>query len=291
MTRAKWLVVSVLSAALLFGVTGCGSNSKDAKDASANAADEKQKVVKIALNSVPNPLYSFKDDKGEPAGYMIDYLHELEKNLPEYKFDYESVETDAQLVGTDSGKYDVAASFFFRNPEREAKYLFPQYNFGYSITALAVKSDRDDIKTLDDLVGKKLVPITPNSGLRYILKDYNLQHPGKEITIESIDKTSPADDLKLVASGQYDATYINVNQFEDVVKKLNLDLKVGGVISKEPVWFLYNKSQGELVKRIDEVTNKLVEDGTLSKLAEKWFNVDFFKSLDYVKQGYQFRKS
>ncbi|RKN80556.1 amino acid ABC transporter substrate-binding protein [Paenibacillus ginsengarvi] len=278
--------------AILLLLAGCGKEATQASAGgqSGSSAKTTPKVVKAALNTVPVPLFSYLDENNKPAGFMIDYLKELEKKLPDYKFEYESADNEGQLIGTDTGKYAFAANFWFKNPEREKKYLYPQQEFGYSITALAVKPERNDIKTLDDLVGKKLVPMTPVSGFRYILKDYNLNHPGKEIKIEDVEKTTPADDLKLVESGKYDAHLLNVVHFEDAVKKLNLNLKVGGIISKEPVYLLFNKNQTELAKIIDEKTVELIKDGTLPKLSEKWFRVDVFKSLEYVQQGYKFRK-
>ncbi|MEF3304436.1 transporter substrate-binding domain-containing protein [Paenibacillus sp. GYB003] len=279
---------------LLSILTACGQASTQPSASgsagSASSGGGAPKVIKAALNTVPVPLFSYLDENNKPAGFMIDYLKELEKKLPEYKFEYESVDNESQLIGTDTGKYAFAANFWFKNPEREKKYLYPQQEFGYSITALAVKPERNDIKTLDDLVGKKLVPMTPVSGFRYILKDYNLKHPGKEIKIEDVEKTTPADDLKLVESGKYDAHFLNVVHFEDAVKKLNLNLKIGGVISKEPVYLLFNKNQTELARKIDETTAELIRDGTLPKLSEKWFRVDVYKSLEYVQQGYRFRK-
>ncbi|MFD0678558.1 MULTISPECIES: transporter substrate-binding domain-containing protein [unclassified Paenibacillus] len=295
-TKGLYLIFAVILLAIL---AGCGKTAPAAGDGSANAsapntaspvAKAAPKVIKAALNTVPVPLFSYLDEKNQPAGYMIDYLRELEKKLPEYKFEYEAVDNEGQLIGTDTGKYAFAANFWFKNPEREKKYLYPKQEFGYSITGLAIKPDRNDIKTLDDLVGKKLVPMTPVSGFRYILKDYNLLHPGKEIKIEDVEKTTPADDLKLVESGKYDAHLLNINHFEDAVKKLNLNLKIGGVISKESVYFIFNKNQPELAQKIDAATVELIKDGTLSKLSEKWFKVDVFKSLEYVQQGYKFRK-
>ncbi|MEK8132522.1 transporter substrate-binding domain-containing protein [Paenibacillus filicis] len=297
MKTARFPLILAFAMLLLTVLSGCGKAAPASGGASAPAtggsapvAKPAPKVVKAALNTVPVPLFSFLDDKNQPAGFIIDYLKELEKKLPEYKFEYEAVDNEGQLIGTDSGKYAFAANFWFKNPEREKKYLYPQQEFGYSITALAVKPDRNDIKTLDDLVGKKLVPMTPVSGFRYILKDYNLKHPGKEIKIEDVEKTTPAEDLKLIESGRYDAHFINVNHFEDAVKKLNLNVKIGGIISKEPVYLLFNKNQTELAQKIDKTTVELIKDGTLPKLSEKWFKIDVYKSLEYVQQGYQFRK-
>lgn len=296
-TARLHLIVTMVLLTILAGcgkaattASGSGSTNTAAPNTASTTAKPAPKVMKAALNTVPVPLFSFLDEKNQPAGFIIDYLKELEKKLPEYKFEYEAVDNEGQLIGTDSGKYAFAANFWFKNPEREQKYLYPQQEFGYSITALAVKPDRNDIKTLDDLVGKKLVPMTPVSGFRYILKDYNLKHPGKEIKIEDVEKTTPVEDLKLVESGKYDAHLLNVNHFEDAVKKLNLNLKVGGVISKEPVYLIFNKNQKELSQKIDSTTVELIKDGTLPKLSEKWFKVDVYKSLEYVQQGYKFRK-
>jgi L-cystine transport system substrate-binding protein len=277
--------MKILVIVLVLVLAACGKNDKEESPAGAL-----KQVVKYALNTVPVPLFSFIDENGKPAGFILDYLEELKKKLPEYEFEVESVDNEGQLIGTDTGKYAFAANFWFKNPERAKKYLYPNQEFGYSITALAVKSNRDDIKTLDDVVGKKLVPMTPVSGFRYILKDYNLKHPGKEIVIEDVDKTTPADDLKLVDSGRYDVHLLNVVHFEDVMKKLNLDLKIGGVVSKEPVYLLFNKNQTELAAKVDSATVELIKDGTLPKLSEKWFKVDVYKSLEYVQQGYKFRK-
>ncbi|WP_327872989.1 transporter substrate-binding domain-containing protein [Aeribacillus composti] len=57
------------------------------------------------------------------------------------------------------------------------------------------------------------------------------------------------------------------------------------------MYIVYNKKHKELAEKIDKATAELIEDGTLPKLAEKWFGVDFFKDLDYIKkEGFQYEK-
>ncbi|XID90915.1 transporter substrate-binding domain-containing protein [Paenibacillaceae bacterium WGS1546] len=285
MKKTRLLLMLTIAVVALMVVAGCGKSDK-----AAQGSSDEPIVIKAALNTVPVPRFSYLDENNKPVGFIIDYLEELKKKLPEYRFEFESADNEGQLIGTDTGKYAFAANFWFKNPEREKKYLYPKQEMGYSITALAVKSSRNDIVTLDDVVGKKLAPMTPVSGFRYILKDYNLNHPGKEIVIEDVDKTTPAEDLKLVDSGKYDVHLLNVVHFEDVVKKLDLDLKVGGIVSKEPVYLLFNKNQTELAAKFDKATEELIKDGTLPKLSEKWFGVDVYQNLEYIQQGYKFRK-
>lgn len=277
----KKIIALVLGLSLIAALSACGGKTE------GNADNRTE--VRIATNNRPNPPFSFTGDDGKPAGYTIEYLKEIEKKLPEYKFIFEPVDAQSMLLGVDSGKYAFAANYYFKNPEREQKYLFADTPYGYSVTGLIVKSNRNDITSLDDLHGKKLVPETPNSGLYYIIKDYNLKNPDKQVVNETIDQITDADSLKYVASGQYDVDFINVHNFYNANKQLNLGLKVAGIISKEPVWVLFNQSQTELASKFEKATQELIADGTLPELAKKWFDLNFFQSLEELRQGYTFR--
>lgn len=279
----KRLLAFTLAVGLLIGVTGC------AKQDSSKTSDGKT-IVKVGVSNDITPPFWYADSNNKPIGYDIDYLNELEKKLPEYKFEYEWGDEEAQLLATENGNYAFTLGFFFKTPERAQKFLYPENAFGYSVTALITKTDRNDIKSLDDMVGKKFPPVSASGGLRSILNSYNTQHLDKQLTLESIDKPSTADNLKAVADGKADAIFLNMVTFDAANKKLNLPLKVGGVVSKEPVYLVFNKKQTELAKKIDAATVELTKDGTLSKLAEKWFKVDFFQGLDYINQGYQYNQ-
>lgn len=268
----------------IFIISGCSQST-------AKESDDGKKVVKVAISDEVNPPFLYADENNEPIGYDIDYLKEVEKKLPDYKFEYIWGEEESNLVGVDTGKYDFAINWFFKNPERQEKFLYPEHEFGYSLTSLVTKKDRDDIKTLDDMVGKKFPPVSPSGGLRAILNSYNDQHPDNPLTLESMDSPSNAENLKMVDKGKADAMFINVTTFNEIQKELNLNLKVAGIISKEPIFTVYSKENAELAKEIDQVTVELTEDGTLSKLAEKWFEVDFFQDLEYInEEGFNFEK-
>lgn len=268
----------------IFIISGCSQST-------AKESDDGKKVVKVAISDEVNPPFLYADENNEPIGYDIDYLKEVEKKLPDYKFEYIWGEEESNLVGVDTGKYDFAINWFFKNPERQEKFLYPEHEFGYSLTSLVTKKDRDDIKTLDDMVGKKFPPVSPSGGLRAILNSYNDQHPDNPLTLESMDSPSNAENLKMVDKGKADAMFINVTTFNEIQKELNLNLKVAGIISKEPIFTVYSKENAELAKEIDQATVELTEDGTLSKLAEKWFGVDFFQDLEYInEEGFNFEK-
>lgn len=282
----RFSITAIFSFALLLIISACSS---DENNKQSKTSEDGKQVVTVALSDEVNPPFLYTDDKNNPIGFDMDYLIEVEKRLSDYKFEYVFGEEEANLVGIDTGKYTFAINWFFKNPEREKKFLYPEHEYGYSLTALVVHKDRNDIRSLEDMVGKKLAPMAPSGGLRTILNGYNAKNPDKKIDIETIEFPSNADNLKGVAEGRYDAVFINVTTFNEIQKELNLDLKVGGIVSKEPVYVVFNKNETELAKKFDEITTELIEDGTLPKLAEKWFGVNFFEDLDYIqREGFQY---
>ncbi|TBL70909.1 transporter substrate-binding domain-containing protein [Paenibacillus thalictri] len=270
---------------------GTASNASSGGAAPGASSDQKKNVtvLHVAQNVIPNPPYSYQNDKKVMEGYTVDYLKLLDERLEEYEFQYDQISRDAMLVGVETGKYDFAANFYYRNPEREAKYLFGQQAYGYSINALIVKSNRSDIKSLDDMQGKTLTPMNPALGLKIIVDDYNEKHKDKPIKVDNVDKVTDAESLKWVDQGKYDAFLTNKNTFDTVNAELKLDLKAATYVTKEPIWVLFNKDKANLAKRFDEVTKQLIDDGTLPKLSEKWFGANLFQSLDQVNATYQFK--
>ncbi|ADY55432.1 amino acid ABC transporter substrate-binding protein, PAAT family [Syntrophobotulus glycolicus DSM 8271] len=277
----KWLSF-LLVLAISISFAGCAKQA-----APAETAQDGKTVVKVGIGNEFSPPFLLLDDQKQPIGYDMDYLNELQKKLPEYQFQYELGGDETQLIGTSTGKYAFAINFYFKNAERAQKFLYPENPYGYSATALVTKTDRNDIQSFGDLVGKKLTPMAASGGLRGIINHYNSTHPDKQVAIESIDNPSHAENLKTVANGKADASFLNAITFQEVNKNLKLDLKISGIVSKEPVYVVFNQSQTELAKKIDAATAEMTKDGTLTKLSEKWFNLDLFQDLDTVTKAYQ----
>ena len=267
-------------------LAGCSSSSEK------KVSDSGAEIIKVALSDEVNPPFLYTDGNNAPIGYDMDYLEEVEKKLDgKYEFEYQFGEEESNLIGVSTNKFDFAINWFFKNPEREEKFLYGDPEYGYSMTALITREDTDDIRTFADMKDKKLAPMAPSGGLRTILNSYNDKNPDQAVEIDTIEQPSNADNLKGLEEGKYDAVFLNVSTFNAIQKELDLDIKVGGIVSKEPVYIVYNKQNEELQKAINEATKELTEDGTLSELAEKWFEVDIFQDLDYINQEqYQFDK-
>ena len=242
------------------------------------AETKKPMVVKVAVNNSFKPI-GFTDESGKLTGYDVEAIREVDRRLPEYEFVLEGQDSVSNLLGVETGKYAFGSSSFFKNPDREKKFLFPEENHGVAFVKIMVKKNRNDINTMDDLVGKSFVPHPPADGIYTIIKNYNDAHPGKQINLQPIDAASkaPADALKWVDSGRYDAEVIGAYIFYAVQKDLKLDLKLTGTVSASPMYFVMNKNQTELKTKIDNVLKEMKKDGTLSKLSLQWLGEDVFK--------------
>lgn len=271
----KIFISLALVTSLIVGAAGC---SKQSADSSSNkpSSNSGTKVVKIALVNDAKP-FTYIDSNGDASGYDAEVLKEINKKLPQYKFEFSGMSQSAVLLGVDSDKYDLGTCHFYKSAEREKKYLFPDEPFGLSDLKLVTKKDRNDINSMADLVGKKLVPIPANDARYTIVKDYNAKNPDKQVKLETIDALNPADTFKMVASGQYDAAVYPAAAFPAVQKSLNLDIKLTGTVAKVPTYFVLNKKDTQLKADIDKTLKELKTDGTLSKLSVKWYGEDLYK--------------
>ena len=287
----KHRVLGVLLAfTLLLGV-GCSAQSEPAaaptpataettpaaapEATPAPASEAGVQTVTVALESGSKPL-SFEDENGNKVGYEVDVIKAVDELVPEYVFNLEFVEGEATQIGLETGKYALIGGGLYKTPEREDKYLIPNAINGVSLINIYVHEDDTTIKSLDDLVGKKLVPSSPNGGIFNLLTEYNTAHPDAQITITTAEGVSVADRFASVDSKEYDALVLPNNLgFNEI--KAQLGLKVKAV--EEPVkingtYFALAKGQEDLSAKVETALNTLRENGTLSELSLKWYGED-----------------
>jgi len=232
------------------------------------------RIVKVGTGTTLRP-YCFLDDNGQLAGYDVDVLKEIDKRLPEYQFDLQGAELDAQLVGVETGKLALASNELAKNPAREQKFLFPKESFGKALLKLVVRKDRNDINKFEDLVGKTTYQ-TPTTNIYKSIKEWNTANPTKLINLKSVDSLPWAETFKMVDDGRQDATATFGVIFDQIQSQLHLNLKLTGTVWKGDVFFVFNKKETVLQARVDEVLAALKKDGTLVALSQKWLGENIF---------------
>ena len=236
------------------------------------------KTVNVALESGSKPL-SYEDENGNKVGYEVDVVNAVDELIPDYTFNIEFVEADATQIGLETGKYALIGGGLYKTPERVEKYLIPDAITGVSLINIYVHEDDNSIKSLADLVGKKVVPSTPNGGIFNLLTQYIQEHPDAQITIETAEGVSIADRYKSVDSKEYDALILPNNLGFNEIKQ-ELGLKVKAV--EEPVkingtYFALAKGQDDLSSKVEAALKTLRENGKLSEFSLKWYGEDTIK--------------
>jgi ABC-type amino acid transport substrate-binding protein len=267
-----------IGAALVFGlaVLAFAGGKRD-----QGASPSGVRRVNAALESGSRPL-SFIDANGQKTGYEYDVLLAVDSLIGDYDFNIEYVEGDATQIGLETGKYAFIGGGLFKTPERAAKYLIPEAVNGASLINIYVHEDTASIRGLDDLVGKNLVPSSPNGGIFNLLTGYNEQHPNAPITITTGEGVSLADRFKSVDTKQYDAIVLPNNLgFDEIKKQLNLRVKaVDTPVQINATYFVFARDQTELAAKVDAALKTLRADGTLSNLNIKWYGSDPLAFLD-----------
>lgn len=224
--------------------------------------------------------FAYVDKSGKLVGYEMEMIEVMGKEMPQYNITFQIADFPSLFAGLDSNRYQVLASNIFKRPDREAKYLFAA-NFHYkNTTVIVVKEGRNDIKTLDDLAGKKAgvgANITFNTTQ---MEKYNKEHPQKPINLIYVD-TDPVNLMRGVETGAYDA-YVTENSYFSNFKqatgaKLQAIPMINDTFKQNTCWLLFRQDEQKIRDDFDKAFQKIQGDGRLNALARKYFGTDFKK--------------
>jgi L-cystine transport system substrate-binding protein len=234
------------------------------------------RTIKIATAAESKPL-SWGAIGVEPQGYEPDVLKAINAKLPQYKFEMEGAADIAQETGLTTGKYDMATGGYFKVPAREKQFLIPDHPIGASLMKIYSRKD-SNINGMKDLVGKQIVPVTAGGGVYRFVTQWQQENPGYKIDITASSAGVPYPDrLKEVQNGKYDALVLPSNLGEQtVIDNQTLDITASEPVSINNTYVLIHRSEENkaLAEDVNKALKELKDDGTLSKLSQKWFGED-----------------
>ena len=131
---------------------------------------------------------------------------------------------------------------------------------------LVVRKDNEDIRTLEDLQGRK-TSNSPNS-------TYALKAEEMGATVEYVDTLGET--MMMVIDGRVEATINAKGSVDDYLgEHPDAEIKVVQVFAGEPVCYPIKKSGDEtLLNAINGILDGLRKDGTLAALSVKYFGED-----------------
>ncbi|MCM3039970.1 transporter substrate-binding domain-containing protein [Paenibacillus motobuensis] len=278
-TWRKW-GLSLAAIVLLLGLVACGKGNSSSNDGGSNAAGKDQITVNIATGGSPRP-FSYVNDNNEIDGYDIQIVKAIFEGLPQYKINIEKTEFPSIFAGLDSDRYQIGANNFASNAERKEKYIYSDPIFKNQFV-IAVAESRDDIKTFADLEGKKTM-VSPSVNYTVALENYNKDH-AKTPVILNYSEAELVTVLQNVESGADDFNLIDAAMLQLYIKEYGLKLKAIPLSQEDsdrigvPYSYLIlskGKNSEQLTKDVNERIKALIQDGTISKISEKYLNGDF----------------
>ncbi|MET3193851.1 transporter substrate-binding domain-containing protein [Gottfriedia sp. OAE603] len=269
----KFAITFAILIVLVLIIAGVLRNNKDKE--SAEASGTKAKVQNIVVGTGTQfPNVCFIDKDGNLTGFDVELVKEIDKRLPEYKFDLKTYEFASLLLSLETKKIDFVAHEIEKNPEREKKYLFNKVSYAHWRNKIVVAKDNDSIQSIDDLKGKKVLT-TATSAEAQILENYNKEHNN---AIKIVYQNGGANDtVQQITSGRVDATVAAdfVLSLTDPTGELKT---VGPALTEADVLFAFRKNDAKdqkLANSIDEALVEIKADGTLANLSKKWLGADF----------------
>ena len=269
-------LMSVMAAAGVLTLSGC-SNSSGSTAASGTAAsvapaagDQLSNIQSsgkliVALEGAWQP-WSYHDESDTLVGYDVEVSRAIAEKLgvePEY---VES-DWDSLFAGLDAGRYDIVCNGVEVTDERAKTYDFTE-PYGYIHTALAVRKEKDEITSFEDLKGKT----TANS----LASTYMELAESYGATVQGIDTLEET--IQLLTAGRIDATlnadvsfydYLNVHPDADF--KLVAQTEDASHVA---IPLRKGDASATLLDAINTAIEELRADGTLKELSEKYFGQD-----------------
>lgn len=264
---------------------GCGSD-KASNDAAANAGTESSSdtasgsssddllstikergYITVAMEGTWAP-WTYHDEDDNLVGFDVEVAKAVADELG-VDVQYQEGEWDGLLAGVQSGRYDIMVNGVGYTEERAQAYTFSD-PYCYNKTALIVRGDNEDIKSLEDLNGKTTCN-SANSTYQLIAEEYG----ANVLDVETLDGTL---EMVLAGTDRADATLNAEASFLDYMNAHpDANLKIVDYYPEsEKVCIIMPKgdSSDSLKEAINSAIEKLRADGTLSELSNKYFGGD-----------------
>lgn len=213
--------------------------------------------------------WSFVDENDELMGFDVEVARAIAEKLG-VEAEIIPGEWDGLFAGMDAGRYDMVVNGVEVTPERTEKYDFSD-PYAYIRTALIVRGDNEDIKTFEDLKGKKTANSIASTYMN-LAEDYGATCYG----VDTLDET-----LTMVLQGRVDATLNAIVSYTDyLAQHPDANLKVVATTedaSNVAIPMRKGDETASLLEAVNKAIAELHEEGVLSELSIKYFGEDISK--------------
>jgi len=217
---------------------------------------------------------SYTVGDGKYAGYHVEIcqrvLGDIQKQLKLKKLDinYQAVTSQNRLPLVANGTVDIECGSTTNNATRQKDVAFAVTTYVEEVR-IAVKAN-SGITSLNQLNGKKVATTTGTTSVQLLRK----HEKATGVEFNEVFGKDHADSFLLLESVRADAFVMDGSILAGNIAnaKNPADFKiVGEVIAVEPIAIMLRKDDPEFKKAVDDSIKKMMKDGTLAKLWDKWF--------------------
>lgn len=211
--------------------------------------------------------FTYHETDGTLTGYDVEVTRAIARKLG-VTVEFKETQWDAMLAGLKAGRFDLVANqVALTTPERQATFDKSE-PYSWSGAMMLVRADNDDIKSLEDVKGRKAAQTLSS----------NYGELATKLQAEIVPIDGMAQGLLLIRQKRAELTFNDSLALLDYLKK-NPDagLKIAWEApadEKLGAGLIANKGNDEALAKISAAIVELREDGTLKKLGEQFFGKD-----------------
>ncbi|CCQ89686.1 putative amino acid ABC transporter, periplasmic binding protein [Nitrospina gracilis 3/211] len=249
--RRKWIL---LFCTAMVWLSACGGEEP-----------QTAKRTLIVATDATLPPMSFLNDQNQLAGFEIDLIDAVAKQAG-FEYDLINVEWNGLFGGLITKKYDLVISSVTILEERRERMAFsvPYLQSGLS---LVVQRGTQGVTSLEDVQAQDgIVGAQRATTAFFYLEDYSeLNKQAYELYGHAIQDLIKGEIAAVL--GESTGTLYYKNNDAAVFREIKM---VGDILTEEHYGIVARKDEAELLQRVNEALNKLLADGTVARLHEKW---------------------
>ena len=254
--KKKLLVLTLIMTLICaFSLTSCGG-SEETADTSGPSYVEDGKLH-MATNAA-FPPYEMTTDDGGYEGIDVEIAAAIAEKLG-VELVVDDMDFTSILTAVQGGKADMAMAGLTVTEERKQNVDFTD-TYAQGVQSIIVK-EGSDIKTVDDLEGKKIATQEGTTGWIYCSDDYGDEN------VLALPKG--ADAVTALKNGQADCVVIDNNPAKAFVENNEGLVILDTAYAVEDYAIAVSKDNPDLCEAINNALKELIEDGTVQSIIDK----------------------
>lgn len=260
----KIIAVLLMTLTVLTLMVGC--NKTDSDPGTSWDYIEKNGKLIVGLDDTFAPM-GFREN-GELVGFDIDLAKKVGEKL-NIKIEFKPISWDAKDLELKSKRIDCIWNGMSKTPEREKSMcLSPEY---LNNKIVIMGKNADEIKTLNDLKGKKIAIQAKSAALEALKSNTEIYEAVKGNVSELPDYDNAILTLK---NGRNDVMIVDevLGQFKNSKLSDADKLKVATANFGDDLYVIgFRKGADEIQEKVALAMKEVIDSGEAKSISEKWF--------------------